>query len=101
MTAVSLVSYQPLFQAAVFKYIFISTKVEFIVFTFTLYSKKQAETKVINKRLILTFLLFIYLFIYLFNIYLLTISTMLTLLTMARFILETDHPSRTSLGKER
>ena len=75
---VSLVSYQHLFHAAVFKYIFISTKVEFIVFTFTLYSKKQAETKVMNKRLILTFLLFIYLF----NIYLLTISTILTLLTI-------------------
>ena len=50
----------------------------FIVFTFTLYSKKQAETKVMNKRLILTFLL---LFIYLFNIYLLTILTLLTIIT--------------------
>ena len=37
LTVVFLVSHQPRFHAALFKYIFRSTKVEFVVFTLTLY----------------------------------------------------------------
>ena len=37
LTVVFLVSYQPRFHAALFKYIFRSTKVDFVVFTITLY----------------------------------------------------------------
>ena len=38
------------FHAALFKYIFRSTKVDFVVFTMTFVLLKQAETKVMNKR---------------------------------------------------
>ena len=37
LTVVFLVSYQPRFHAALFKHIFRSTKVDFVLFTFTLY----------------------------------------------------------------
>ena len=46
----SLVSYQPRFHAALFKYILRSTKVDFVVSTLTFVLLKQAETKVMNER---------------------------------------------------
>ena len=45
-----LVSYQPRFHAALFKYIFRSTKVDFVISTLMFVLLKQAETKVMNKR---------------------------------------------------
>ena len=45
LTVVFLVSYQPRFHAALFKYVFRSTKVDFVAFTLTLYFQNKHKQK--------------------------------------------------------
>ena len=45
LTFVLLVSYQPHFHVALFKYIFRSIKVDFVVFTLTLYFRNKQKQK--------------------------------------------------------